>query len=188
MPLASSDWYKTIQDNTIISDEETLRTILNSLVNALSYMQENKISHRDIKPQNILILENQNYCIADFDESIYVKNDFGTFDIRGTEMYMSPLLKNLIGTGDTNVKHNVYKSDVYSLGLCFVYAITKNFDVIKKIKKCNNDNINKNLIVNNIVGNEKFSDFFIEILIQMIAFNEKDRLDFIQLNNLVNPK
>ena len=43
MLLASCDWYKIIKDNTIIYDEKTLRTNLKSLVNALSYMQENKI-------------------------------------------------------------------------------------------------------------------------------------------------
>ena len=43
MPLTLCDWYKIIKDNTIIYDEKTLRTNLKSLVNALSYMQENKI-------------------------------------------------------------------------------------------------------------------------------------------------
>ena len=185
MPLASSDWYKTIQDNTIIYDEKTLRTILNSLVKALSYMQENKISHRDIKPQNILILENQNYCIADFDESIYVKNDFGTFDIRGTEMYMSPLLKNLIGTGDTNVKHNVYKSDVYSLGLCFVYAITKNLENLNNIRKYGKDENIKSFLIKNTVLKRGYSDEFYNILVKMLSINERNRVDFIQLRNII---
>ena len=74
-----------------------------------------KIKFWDIKPQNILILEDQNYYIVGFDESINVKNDFGTFDIRGSEMYVSHLLKNLIGSDDRYVKHNVYKSDVILL-------------------------------------------------------------------------
>ena len=94
-----------------------------------------KIKFWDIKPQNILILEDQNYFIVGFDESIYVKNDFGTFDIRGSEIYMSHLLKNLIGSDDRYVKHNVYKSDVYSLVLCFIYVITKNLKILMNNKK-----------------------------------------------------
>ena len=188
MPLAICDWGKEIEKKDKFYSEDFLLKILKNFSNGLSIMQYKNIAHRDIKPQNILIMKNGDYLICDFDESIFVKKAYGTFDVRGTEMYICPILQNCVYSGIKKTKINIYKSDVYSLGLCFVYAITKNFDVIKKIKKCNNDNINKNLIVNNIVGNEKFSDFFIEILIQMIAFNEKDRLDFIQLNNLVNPK
>ena len=40
-------------------------------------MRENKIWHRDIKTKNILIIDEKKYCFADFDECIYVKNDFG---------------------------------------------------------------------------------------------------------------
>ena len=84
------------------------------------------------------------------------------------------------------VKFNIYKSDVYSLGLCFIYAITKNLEVLKNIKKCNNDELNKNLILNNIVGDCEYSNHFISIIMKMIAYNEKDRCDCIQLNSLIN--
>ena len=50
-------------------------------------------------------------------------------------MYMSHLLKNLIGSDDRYVKHNVYKSDVYSLVLCFIYVITKNLKILMNNKK-----------------------------------------------------
>jgi hypothetical protein len=46
--------------------------------------------------------------------------------------------------------------------------------------------MNKNLILNNIAGEEEYTNNFISIIMRMIAFNEKDRVDCIQLNSLVN--
>ncbi len=186
MPLAKSDWGKQIENKSIFYNEETLLNILKNCSYALKLMQYKNIAHRDIKPQNILLMENGNYLFCDFDESIFVKKAYGSYDIRGTEMFMSPILENSMFSGNKKTKFNIYKSDVYSLGLCFVYAITKNLDVLKKIKRCNDDNLNRNLILNNIEGDENYSKQFIDIIMQMIAYNEKDRLDCIQLDLLVN--
>ena len=188
MPLAKTDWLKQIEDENMIYTEEKLIEILINLSKALSIMQYKNIAHRDIKPQNILIMNNGDYLICDFDESILVKKAYGSFDVRGTEMFICPILHNCVFNGIKKAKINIYKSDIYSLGLCFVYAITKNLEVIKKIKRCNDDNLNKNLIINNFAGDEKFSDFFIDIIIQMIAYNEKERLDCINLDKLINNK
>ena len=186
MPLAISDWGKQIQNNNIFFNEKALIKILKNSSAGLSIMQYKNIAHRDIKPQNILMMNNGNYLLCDFDECIFVKKAYGSFDIRGTEMFMSPILENSVYSGNKKAKFNIYKSDVYSLGLCFVYAITKEFDILNKIRKCSNDEMNKNLILNNIAGEEEYSDHFISIIMQMISFNEKDRVDCIQLNSLVN--
>ena len=186
MPLAISDWGKQIQNNNIFFNEKILIKILKNCSAGLSIMQYKNIAHRDIKPQNILMMNNGNYLLCDFDECIFVKKAYGSFDIRGTEMFMSPILENSVYSGNKKAKFNIYKSDVYSLGLCFVYAITKEFDILNKIRKCNNDEMNKNLILNNIAGEEEYTNNFISIIMRMIAFNEKDRVDCIQLNSLVN--
>ena len=44
---------------------------------------------------------------------------------------MSPIIYEALIKNKKNVRHNIFKSDVYSLGLCFVYALTKNVDVIQ---------------------------------------------------------
>ena len=188
MPLAISDWGKEIKDKNKFFKEDFLLKILKNFSHGLSIMQYKNIAHRDIKPQNILIMNNGDYLICDFDESIIVKKAYSTFDVRGTEMFICPILHNCVFNGIKKAKINIYKSDIYSLGLCFVYAMTKNLEVIKKIKRCNDDNLNKNLIINNFAGEEKFSNYFIDIIIQMIAYNEKERLDCINLDKLINNK
>ena len=158
--------------------------ILTSLIKGFSYIQKNKIAHRDIKPANILILNDNEYCITDFGESINVKNDYGSFDIRGTKNYMSPILSKYAGSGITNVKHNIYKSDVYSLGLCFVYAMTKNLNAINDIKKMKDDEIKK-FLTKNVLYKNGYSNEFYNILLKMITINENNRYDFIQIENMI---
>ena len=186
MSLAYSDWGKEIEKKDKFYSENFLFSILKHLAKGLSLMQHKNIAHRDIKPQNILIMDNENYLLCDFDESIFIKRAYDAYDVRGTQMFICPILQNCIFTGMKKAKINIYKSDIYSLGLCFVYAITKNFEVIKKIKKNHDDFLNKNIIINNIAGNKKLSDNFIEILMKMIAYNEKDRFDCIDLDKTLN--
>ena len=184
MPLATCDWNEKIKNKSTIYDEKSLMKILISLIKTFAYIQKNKIAHRDIKPANILILNDNEYCITDFGESINVKNDYGNFDIRGTKNYMSPILSKYAGTGVRNVKHNVYKSDVYSLGLCFVYAMTKNINVINEIKNMKDDDIKK-LLEKNVICKNGYSNDFYNILLKMITINENNRYDFIQIENII---
>jgi serine/threonine protein kinase len=58
MELAVTDWEKEIlhlQKKKSYYTEETLLKILSSLVKTFAQLQKNNVSHRDIKPQNILI-------------------------------------------------------------------------------------------------------------------------------------
>ena len=64
MELAITDWEKEIlnmQKARTYYTEQKLMKILSSLVKTFSQLQKNNVSHRDIKPQNILIFENDIY-------------------------------------------------------------------------------------------------------------------------------
>ena len=79
-------------------------------------------------------------------------------------MYMSPKLYEEEQKGSTQVKINIYKSDAYSLGCCFVYALTKNLDLIMDIKLKKNDEENFKFIRENIFHKElKYSEKFLNI-------------------------
>ena len=82
-------------------------------------MQRNNVAHRDIKPQNIFIYDNSKYSLADFDEITKIEHK-KELKVTGTELFMSPLLHNALREGATYIKHNAYKSDVFSLGLCLI--------------------------------------------------------------------
>ena len=184
MPLAECDWHKLITDKKNIQSEKVLHKFLKCLAIAGSFLQKSCVAHRDIKPQNVLITKQNEIFLTDFDEAINVKAAVGIYEIRGSEAYMSPILEKNLILGQKKVKHNVFKSDVYSLGLSFVYAMTKNLEILPKIKKCEDDKINEKLLRDNIVKGGKYSDDFIKTIMKMVAYEEKNRFDFHELAEL----
>ena len=96
MELASIDWEQEIKkraENKNYYTEGQLYDILKDLIKTFSQLQKYNIAHRDIKPQNILICNNNQYKICDFGEAkIINENIEENYMIRGTELYMSPIL------------------------------------------------------------------------------------------------
>ena len=187
MELANSDWEKEIisriKTKNYYSENELIK-ILKSIVNGLSYLQKRNICHRDIKPQNILINENNQYKIADFGEAKKLKVVKELNTLRGTQIYMSPLLYYGLKNNVSDVKHNSYKSDTYSLGLCILYGACLNIKVIYEIREILNMNLIFSIIKKYING--RYSDYFISILRKMLETDEKNRIDFIDLEKELN--
>ena len=187
MEVAKTDWEKEINQRYLIKNyysEEELLNILKQLVSALSFLEKNNIGHRDIKAQNILCFENNIYKIADFGEAkkfIYEKDIIST--LRGTELYMSPILFYSLHNRIFKVKHNPYKSDVFSLGMCLLFASTLKLKYLVNIRNCNYDLEVMNYITCLING--KYSNKFISLLCKMISLNEEDRPNFIELENII---
>ena len=188
MPLAECDWHKLITDKKNIQSEKILHKFLKCLAIAGSFLQKSNVAHRDIKPQNVLITKQNEIFLTDFDEAINVKNAVGIYEIKGSEAYLSPILEKNLILGQKKVKHNIFKSDVYSLGLSFVYAMTKNLEMLPKIKKCEDDKINEKILRDNIIKGGKYSDDFIKTIMKMIAYEEKNRYDFHELAELFKKK
>lgn len=186
MELALSDWNKEIKErrlNKKLYSEEQLISILKQLVDCLVNLQSMSISHRDIKPQNVLLFENNLYKLADFGDARHIKDGM-TKTLRGTELYMAPLLFNAHKNKITTIVHNSYKSDVFSLGFCFLYASTLSYKSIYDLREKNDKDI-INEITSNYLKN-KYSDKFIKLLLCMIDNNEDSRFDFISLSNYIN--
>ena len=187
MDLAKYDWeveinYKKKENNDYYSEKQLIY-ILKQLSSALLFLQKDKsISHRDIKPENILVFKNDIYKLSDFGEA---DNDAKTDDrqktLRGTELYMSPLLHQGLMSDADYIIHNTFKSDVFSLGCCLVIAASLDFEVIGEIRKLQKLYSIKNYLIK--LFNKRYSNKFIELLLKMINFNEKERFDFIQLDD-----
>ena len=58
--------------------------------------------------------------------------------LRGTDTYMSPILYNGLKMEKEDVVHDLYKSDVFSLGYSMLYAVSLNHGIIKEIRKYEN--------------------------------------------------
>ena len=192
MEVGISDWEKEIRSyktKKVLYKEEELIDILKQLISSLSFLQKKNISHRDIKPQNILVFKNKEYKLTDFGEARRVggkdknSNDILQYSLKGTELYMSPLLFNGLRTGQIDIKHNTYKSDVYSLGLCLLYAAsTKDRTLFEVRRIIEMPKVRKYVELH---LKNKFSDKFINIIVSMLEIHEQNRPDFIELEKII---
>ena len=187
MDLAEKDWDKEINYRAKIKKyytENELVNILKQLNSALYFLQKDKkIAHRDIKPENILIFKNDVYKIGDFGEAKENKIPKQFSTLRGTELYMSPLLYNGFHGNKEDVKHNPFKSDMFSLGYCFIYAASLNLDIIFKIRDINNIFSLKRILMNEF--GRRYNEKFIELILKMVDYNEDKRIDFIELDKIL---
>ena len=152
---------------------------LRQLVSGFTYLQEKNVAHRDIKPQNIFVSDSDQLIIGDLGSA---KKEYGHTDdeVTGTPLYLSPKLRNALGRG-SYLDHNVYKSDVFSLGLAFLYLsslqgindLYQVVDLQSRLKKR----------ISELSPNYPF---FKEILGKMLEFHEEDRPDFLNLWKILN--
>ena len=195
MDLAEKDWEVEINDRQKYKKyykEKELISILKQLSSALFFLQKEKnVAHRDIKPENVLIFKNKNkygeylYKLCDFGEAKdYAKiHSKKNKTLRGTELYMSPALYNGLLHEAIYVNHDAYKSDVFSLGCCMIIAANLDFDIINEIRGLKEQNKIADFLSTKLSG--KYSEKFIDIILKMINFNEKERIDFIQLEQII---
>ena len=132
----------------------------------------------------VLIFKNETYKIGDFGEAKKTKTLKQLSTLRGTELYMSPLLYNGLHQNKEDVRHNAYKSDVFSLGYCFIYAGTLNLNIIYKIRDISNNVVLKKILIKEFEG--RYSEKFVDLILKMINFNEEKRVDFIELEKILN--
>ncbi|XP_017015606.2 serine/threonine-protein kinase fused [Drosophila takahashii] len=93
--------------------EEPARRVTGHLVSALYYLHSNRILHRDLKPQNVLLDKNMHAKLCDF--GLARNMTLGTHvltSIKGTPLYMAPEL-----LAEQPYDHH---ADMWSLG-CIAY-------------------------------------------------------------------
>ena len=197
MALGEGDWEtevsKRIEAKKYYSEKE-LVYILKELTSALAFLQLKNVAHRDIKLENILLFPNEDKKNNEFDK-IYKICDFGEAKqrinyntkhntVRGTDYYMSPQLLDGYNKNLDYIKNNPHKSDVFSLGCCMIIAASLNYDVIDHIR-----NEKKQEEIDDIIKTyleDHYSDKFINIVTKMIIYNEYKRINFIELEKLLN--
>ncbi|CEF59596.1 Protein kinase domain and Serine/threonine-/dual specificity protein kinase, catalytic domain and Protein kinase-like domain-containing protein [Strongyloides ratti] len=186
MELCDSDLLQFLKANTILN-ENNLRTVIDNVVRGYHVLFKNKIVHRDIKPQNILIMIDKNNSqniisskITDFGISRIMEiNEDGAeisqlTNVAGTFHYMAPE----VGVNLLHVSMYNYPVDIWSMGcvfyeclmgklpfdekeICrlFLYAAGKNYEAYEK------PSFSSNL----------YHDYQ-ELISQMLEINDRDRI------------
>ena len=185
MELAEKDWESEIlsrREKKKFYSECELMEIFQHLIKTFALLQTNHITHRDIKPQNIM-LSNGKMKICDFGNARVLKRNGVIIQrIRGSELFMSPIVFKGYRSGIQNIRHNAYKSDVYSLGICFFLAASLSYDGPNIIRQMEDmKKIRKTVEFN--LGN-RYSDNLIDIILTMLKVDESKRPDFLSLGGL----
>jgi len=166
-----------------------IKSYIVQLNEALKYLKENNIIHRDIKPKNILLSGNT-IKLADFgfasDKTIDMYNT-----ICGSPLYMAPEIINIfIGVSNEVNNKNVYdsKCDIWSLGLiiyeCYFkfHPFKNSINIVELYKNIKNNNINFiPLTYCNYDEHEKI----INLLKQMLVCDVHNRISWQQYFNHV---
>ena len=180
MELSEGDWDNEIKIRLLQNKkytEKELVNILYQLTSSLLYIEQNfHISHRDIKPQNVLVFPGGQYKMADFGEAKEAKIMRQRNTLRGTELFMSPALYDGLKHELNDVSHNPFKSDVFSLGFCFLYASALNFNLLYQVRDIL-DNKNINNILHKFLD-KCYSEKFIALIASMLEIDESKRYDF----------
>ena len=182
MELGDRDWEKEVKIrlfNQKHYSEYELYQIIYQLVKTLSLMQKNKVSHRDVKPQNVLVMKGV-YKICDFGEARVIDgNGMLVQHVRGSQLYMSPILFYAYNHNISQVLHNSYKSDVFSLGMCVLLAASLSGYILYDIRELLDIKAISNLINNKLKN--LYSNNLINLILKMLQIDENLRMDFIQL-------
>ena len=170
---------------------------LKQISEAIKYLLESNILHRDLKPNNILMTNVGNIALTDFGFARYFESDLLLQTICGSPLYMAPeIIKN---------KKYDYKSDLWSIGIIF-YEMLMGFtpfkakNIYELIRKIENDDIiipNKfnisydsrdllySLLQKNPLDRITYEDFFdFHLLSKCDPFEEENKL--MEISNLNN--
>jgi hypothetical protein len=186
MELGERDWFKELKIREAYFmnySENELFDIITQLVKTLSLMQKNNITHRDIKLQNIILCKGI-YKLCDFDESEIVNQNTEVCQtINGSKLYMSPILYYALKRKEENVIHNPYKSDVFSLGMCSLFAASFTRKLLCDIREIKDMNLISQIV--NKALNKRYSHKFINLIVKMLQLDEKLRFDFLELEEYI---
>lgn len=170
--------------NYLYWSEEEIWRILEEAVEALAYLQEQQLAHRDIKPHNIFLTADGHVKLGDFGASRFTVMD-ESITIQGTPLYLSPKLRNayakmMAEPELVTVRHNVYKSDVFSLGITMLHLAgleaPQGLGGLKSLE---------GRLSEAIQAVNMYSKEFRSALSVMMELKEKKRPDFVQLLQII---
>ena len=166
----------------IISDN-LIKIFSSQLIQGLEILNRNNFCHFDIKPQNILVFENNVYKITDFGEAKNLSDSVKESTLRGSQLFMSPVLYNGLKYNQKDVIHNAYKSDVYSLGYCLIYALTLNLNILNDLREIISMKVIHSMISKNI--KKHYSGKMIDLITKMLEFEEIKRFSFHDIQKYI---
>ena len=141
------------KDNFVPIKQDFIIKIFKQILDALSYLFNKSIMHRDIKPDNILLDENYNVKISDFGISAIFFDEENLENLNKSQELFSSCTrvgrKDFIPPEIMEGKSYDYRVDIYSLGLTMLCLMSKEYP-IKLFKVKNPNEKSRDININNM--------------------------------------
>jgi len=154
-------------------EEEKLWVLCISLIGAFSYLQRRGYAHRLISPSSLYI-SNNDWKVGNLTAATVAPSIVTLRCQKGHGNYHSPKVFTTLLKSQTLGTHNVYKSDVYSLGLTLL-ALAR---LEEPVVITNAGHLAE--VISEEVGKCRYTDNFKEMLLAMLKTEEEERGDFVQ--------
>ena len=169
--------------------EEELINIIYQLSSSLELLQKKDMCHFNINPKNIIVYKDKSYKLSDLE---YIRSIKDSNIISNDNEFISPQLYNLYNLKNNNKCYiNLIKSDVYSLGLCIIYTMTRTNEInniYRDFVLCKSNIDSDNLVCNyfkyplNTMNDDNFYSIKFQNLINhMLKKKEEERFDFSKI-------
>ena len=143
-------------ENKLFKEEEA-KFYISELIIGIEQIHKKDIIYRDLKPENLLIDENNHIKIADFGLAKEgISDEEITKSFCGTPAYLPPEMLKKVGVGKS--------ADIYGIGAILYEMITGNPPFYSNDLGIMYNNIAKNNLVLNDCFSEEIKDLFINIL------------------------
>ncbi|KAM3146100.1 hypothetical protein pb186bvf_001757 [Paramecium bursaria] len=182
MELGTINLFEYAQEHKIRDEEYQL--IFQQIYIQITMLHHHKIAHRDIKPQNIIFVNNKGWLLCDFGEALKYEKQQSVYNIRGTFGFIPPRIYQASKIGDVLVQQDLLYNDLYALGITLLvikHQIKKSSEIDDYLDK--QDEIIQKLVENTKL--KQLDQFQIDENQQFIEPNVKKskQIDFQQLGN-----
>lgn len=160
MPLAIRNFSEELveyrKDNLGNMDDDNAAYYFEKILDAVEYAHNEGVIHRDLKPQNIFIFENESLKIGDFGLGKFIDRDTTSLTKTrvsvGTECYSAPEQYQ-----EADAKNVDERADIYSLGKILYEIITFNLPIAIDNEKLGNSKFK--LLINKATKYDKEKRF-----------------------------